>query len=845
MFPSPENQTASPGEGITRSEIDPICHALLEGRDVILSGERGLGKTTVLHMVATTLKDHGRNPTYLRLLDFLGSQNPEDALALLVKDAMRAQPQAVLLIDEVDALPEGLIGPIGDAINSARRQTPTAFAGTDTSALHRIASGRTHGTENDPLSVPLSRLSHADLSTCLLAELDDTGQLVEPVLDELVDLADGHPYTAKLLVYHLMQLLKEGHSVDRAWAATRDLVLRDAGESFRQLWASRTNEIDRRVLRALATGSRSLFAAGTLQEFGLTKSSASRARDRLIHAGLIRRGSDGDYRLADPLFAFWLDTGQRSDDATRLPRRIDKPVRPDPFGSPDASRAELAELHDDFVPVAFNRLGETPSKIEARARVIVGRKGSGKTLYLRRLQEIAARDPSMYADRISANPPPTSDVMRVGEMYPAALLIEAWMSLWRAAILRSAASHLLYAAALRSHIDDCRFALDDAYQAVGGRSNLPLPVGVELRDVIFAHPARATLDRYLADPRWGVLEHYVGEALRQAPPISFYLDGLDEEFRHAPRHWLACQKGLFLQVMRQLRDPLLGARLRVVIGIRDVVYTSVLETEHATRYRATAHIQVLNWSEQLIQQFLEAKIQRLPSELLMKPALQSPVAAWLGREAIFNPVRRTNENLVAYLVRHTRLLPRDVIIIGNELSRAVGEAKAHGSEISETQIRDLVARSARVFGREQISIAANQIAADMMPAGATWFGLSEVHIGNDEGASAYGSAVESSLLETLRQTQTDRFPAKVLRSLGEEFCRAFGEQIDVPSILWQNGILGYVAHDGSAIFREAVETEETRLPRTWETYVLHPTIVDVVGIPMRGLSGNGPQRRLR
>ncbi|HWY18713.1 MAG TPA: ATP-binding protein [Solirubrobacteraceae bacterium] len=816
---------------IARPEADLVCQALLDGQDVMLVGERGLGKTTVLQMVADTLTDYRRHPVSINLAEFLESRDIEDALARRMREPQRDPSKAVVLVDEVDALPADLIGPAARAINAGRTEIPAVFASSDADAVRQITS---RGSNGEPLYVSLSRIPDSDLQAYLLERFAGAGPSIAPVIGELTKLTDGHPLTAILLTRCLLQFLAEGGSVEQSWAETLEVALRDLREPFRQLWASHTNETDRQVIRALAAGSRSLFAAETLEEFELSKSGASRARDRLLKSGVIRRGNDGEYRLADPLFALWIKSGRRTADASDRSRRVERPVRPDPFGSPDAANAELSELQDDFVPVAVGRIGDSQSKIEPRARVIVGRKGSGKTLYLRRLQAAASRDPSVYADRVSAKPPPTSDIVRVWGMYPPHLLTETWMSLWRAAILRSAATHLLYAAIFASHISDSRALLQEAYQEVGGRSTVPLPVGVELRDVIFAHGSGATLDRYLANPEWHELEYHIGEALRQAPPISFYLDGLDEEFRHAPRQWLACQKGLFYEVMRQLRDPMLGGRLRLVIGIRDVVFSSVLTSEHATRYQATAHVQILNWTAPLIRRFLEAKIERLPSDLMMRPAHQSPMTAWLGRETLVNSSQGTSEHLADYLIRHTRLLPRDVIILGNELSRAVSEAKTLGTALSDAQILETVARSARLFGHEQLSICANQIAGDSMPAVAVRHDFVESYIGDgspDTGGAthAYGSAIETLLVDTLRKAKTDRFSARVLRVLNEDFRAAVGE-VDVLSILWQNGVIGYINEDNEPTFHESGGSDDLQLPHIWKTYVLHPTLIDVLAL---------------
>jgi hypothetical protein len=71
---------------------------------------------------------------------------------------------------------------------------------------------------------------------------------------------------------------------------------------------------------------------------------------------------------------------------------------------------------------------------------------------------------------------------------------------------------------------------------------------------------------------------------------------------------------------------------------------------------------------------------------------------------------------------------------------------------------------------------------------------------------------------------------RVLRALDEDFHPAFGDQVAVLSVLWQNGVLGCVNAHGDPIFRETRGTDELQLPRVGQTYVLHPTVIDVLAV---------------
>jgi hypothetical protein len=117
----------------------------------------------------------------------------------------------------------------------------------------------------------------------------------------------------------------------------------------------------------------------------------------------------------------------------------------DPFGNPDGSRADLEDIIDGFVAFGGNPMwGGIATRADDRGvRVIVGRKGSGKTCYLRRLQVSTFEANSVFSAKIQQDLPTTEMIIQFCELFPGQTLTEAWMQLWRCAIIRSVASLLL------------------------------------------------------------------------------------------------------------------------------------------------------------------------------------------------------------------------------------------------------------------------------------------------------------------------------------------------------------------------------------------------------------------
>ena len=137
-------------------------------------------------------------------------------------------------------------------------------------------------------------------------------------------------------------------------------------------------------------------------------------------------------------------------------RRRAVTVGPFPFGNPDGSRADLDDLIRDFVDFGGNpAYGHLATKAnDSMVRVIVGKLGAGKTVYLRRLQDFQAHQESVYSDPPQQDLPKTEIVVKVCQWYSGPVLVEKWMQIWERAIMRSLASHLLRRPALRHQLDD-------------------------------------------------------------------------------------------------------------------------------------------------------------------------------------------------------------------------------------------------------------------------------------------------------------------------------------------------------------------------------------------------------
>jgi hypothetical protein len=496
-----------------------------------------------------------------------------------------------------------------------------------------------------------------------------------------------------------------------------------------------------------------------------------------------------------------------------------------PFGNPDGAKGDLRDVQAEFIDLP-NRAtaGDLASRPDDRTvRVLVGKKGVGKTIYLRRFQASASREDSVFAASRETTPPATQDILRITQLYDAATATESWGLIWRRAIQRSVITNLLCRASLRQKLQP---EIEDELR--NGTSNLipagrvPRPIYAEVSDIIGSAHTAHKLDDYLKHRGWVEVEHWLARALHDAPPIYLYIDALDDHFQRAPMYWLKCQKGLFYEVMGMLEDEM-GSRLHVVVCIRDIVLSSVLRGEHGSRYRQSPHIRKLEWDFESARFFLLEKIRRLDKAFVLDPSTDG-IAGWLGRKQIYNHVREVDEQVEDYLLRHTRLIPRDIVLLGNALCQEIAKVKAAGGrELPAAVLRRVVGAAANGFADEQLRVCANQIAADQVPEHGARNGSVDYFIGSHE----YSDGSAEQVVGLLEETGKDRFDHPALLRLAERGREELNGYKHLLDALWQNGLLGYDSMEPEAShahFYASSEDDRFHLPTDKTSYVLHPCL---------------------
>ena len=500
------------------------------------------------------------------------------------------------------------------------------------------------------------------------------------------------------------------------------------------------------------------------------------------------------------------------------------------FGNPDGSRISMSDLLQDFISFEDERFGEgiTNKENDTSVRVIAGPKGSGKTLYLRRLQQILLENSSVYADTIQMELLSTELVIKFSRLFDENLLTERWMSIWRCSVLRSLTTHILYHPSLKEYVPSHLKKQFEILVPELSAFKIPVSIYSQAIDIIHKCNTAPQFIKYLDNPRWIEIEHTLGEILHDLPPLYFFCDSIDEEYAHSQQYWSRCQKGLFYHNMRLSRDKVFGGRLHIIISIRDHVLSSVFRSEHQTRFRNDPRIFLLDWSYESIKHFLIKKIEDLPDSVLIDTSLikNDPLKCWLGHNTIFNPYTKTKETLDHFFQRHIRTSPRDIIILGNSLCTESNRAKLQGlRSVPIGVIKDRVLQVAKVIGTEQIAICGNHIASHGLTSSVTRGKNSNIE---------FIRSFDDRIRRFIRSVGKFKFTFAELMAVAPIAQELFGMDADfIFSMLWRNGLIGYRKKDAPPYdhnFYSMNLIDDLYLPQNHTEYIFHPSVAYAVGV---------------
>jgi hypothetical protein len=507
-----------------------------------------------------------------------------------------------------------------------------------------------------------------------------------------------------------------------------------------------------------------------------------------------------------------------------------------PFGTPDGAQADVTEVNERFDDLKGLPGHESLSTAhhDLSARILVGRMGAGKTIYQRRLLQRAAEEGVfVLADEIHGRLPATGDVANLANWFSNLhSMSELWTVLWRRAIMRSVVSQILLVPELRDAApDEALHELATNFDDLVGKPRAPRSPQAELGNMLLPLHGHNAVRNFAYSEGWSDLEYHIASALKEASTVRIHIDGVDEHFETAPVYWMAVQCGLVLCILDLRREQWLGKRLHVVACVRDIVYAELLESEHAPRFSNAPYVRRLDWDEAAIRHLLNHKLRRLGNDYMMDPRRRD-AEGWLGVGTIPDAVNGTEEPVERYIIRHTRMLPRDIVDVGNHLCDDVRAAKEEGHDALAIEVlQQTVADRATAFAEAQLRACSNRLAADATPPANRAAATVDVFTGDPD----YVQGLKVTLAGLVAGFGNERFDGRRLERVASradeelrphlvDFQGSVGAH--VLNLLWQHRLLGYVERGPGGERDRFYEgtVGDARLSRDRPEYVLHPCV---------------------
>ncbi len=507
-----------------------------------------------------------------------------------------------------------------------------------------------------------------------------------------------------------------------------------------------------------------------------------------------------------------------------------------PFGNPDGARADLKEIEYSFITdFPFGMQITNNSDELLNKRVIVGSKGSGKTVYLRKIQSILKKEleenhTGIYVDeRIDKNLNCTEWVILFCDHFEKNALSEKWTQLWKTAILATLAHKFLYDDKLKEYSSkDVNTTLKEMLEKHRLLLKCSCSVYQMFSAIMKTMDTKNKINNLIHSTDFIYIENTLHTILRNSPTVYMFLDSIDIEYEHAPMQWLACQKGLFYTVMSLLQENSLGEKLHIIMSLRDNVFTNILRSEHASKFINETHIFILDWKESNIKAFLNQKIEKLNACYFVSHNEEKSIYSWLGIKEIINEFGK-DEDVMSFLLRHTRFTPRDVIIVCNKLAELKKEYSIDSNMDIHEWVKDIILSSSKLFGAEMITISAKNIIANCLPSGSAKDEYSEFYLMD----KFYKKSMYTKLLNFLKTLKSPVLTWTELTKFNELAKEEFEVDVHLVDLLWHNGILGFLNEAEKICFYAQQFQEDTLLPEGKKSYYVKSCVSIKIGLNLK------------
>jgi hypothetical protein len=268
-----------------------------------------------------------------------------------------------------------------------------------------------------------------------------------------------------------------------------------------------------------------------------------------------------------------------------------------------------------------------------------------------------------------------------------------------------------------------------------------------------------------------------------------------------------------------------------------VVYAAALRSEHATRQVQNRHIKHLEWSPAHLNDFFVQKLRRVLSIRASEQqvTLDSLFKKWLGFDKLKNG-RNQEESVYTYILRHSRMLPRDVILFGNAISEEIEYRTAAHKGFGDVSLRKAVASVAKIIGHETIGLCLNE----MLSASEFFEEYIAIIKSRDIRLFDFRVYLEDKIARFFANVREEIIPLETLRSalVTSDLATEADFQIGANSyyrfdnVLWRQGLLACEEDAGTRrwTFNWKGAVSADVIPSRASRVGFHPSLIDVYGV---------------
>lgn len=535
------------------------------------------------------------------------------------------------------------------------------------------------------------------------------------------------------------------------------------------------------------------------------------------------------------------------------------------MGRPDGS-TEALKNHLDLgydAKIDFNSLSH---------RVIVGRKGSGKSLSIRKFFQASQRDNSRFAVEITNKPPNLENMVRFSATMQHRVRTNSWQSIWDYAILVSAVTYILYDEdyAKRFSSKQNRM-LAETIEFQFGNCLLGLRTSTQVYEVVNVlvnyFEDYEAFNKFLFSPIVSNFRSTCRTLLKNSAQICIFLDSLDDEMRRAPAVLTDITRALFYTVIKGARDTDSVPNLHVMITMRDVVFSTIMSSDHADRFLDTSYVLFLFWSPPKSQEFLKEKIQQTQRNLHNTNAKwktgTSDLPKLLGFSTVQNISKDVTEDVTSYFLRHTNFVPRNTVRFGNRIYAEIDKS----GHIEQEKFKKIVSDISREIANTLLTAASAYLVAASYDDDISYLIELDESFREFLAKGPVSEKMIDEVIEGMHTNLTDGFikPIKSfinhigkdvftkteLSSALAEFTRdnhdynSMAQNFNLnklENILWIQGLIGVRSKNGQgdSFYYFSDTNEQTDLPMNSETFVFFPGLNDVCNLAIQPGAPVGP-----